>query len=105
MSKKQPLRSHIRDWRLERGLTLLQAAQLAGIDTGNLSRAERGLSGMDDATFAALAKVYGVSVAELSVAPEQAPRARQMGRLMTVMQTLDEKNLATLADLAERLRS
>ena len=105
MSKKQPIRSHIRAWRLEVGLTLLQAAIATGMDSANLSRAERGLAGMDDASFAALAQAYGITVAELSAPPEERHRAKQMGRVMAALQTLDEKSLAALAELAERMRT
>ena len=57
---------------------------------------------MDEATFAAIAKAYGISVAELSASPADADRARELGRLLDVARRLDAKGLRTLADLSEQ---
>lgn len=58
---------------------------------------------MDDATFAAIADAYGITVAELSAPPAEAERARELHRLMEAMRELDARRLGRLADLAEDL--
>lgn len=58
---------------------------------------------MDDKTFFAIARAYGITIAELSGPPADAERARQLHRLLSAAPSLDAGALQTLADLAERL--
>lgn len=52
----------LRDRRKSEGLTLSQAGELLKIDTGNLSRIERGKQLPGYATACALADLYGISL-------------------------------------------
>jgi transcriptional regulator with XRE-family HTH domain len=79
-------------------------AEAIGRDQSNVNKAEAGKSGVDDVTFARIADAYGITIAELSAHPDEAPRAQQMHRLMTAVQTMDREGLETLARLAEQLR-
>lgn len=51
--------------REEQGKTLEEIAALSGVDTGNLSRIERGIQGYTDATLRALAAALDVEPADL----------------------------------------
>ncbi len=51
---------------------------------------------MDDATFARVAKAYGISVAELSTHPNDQPRAQQLDLLLRNIQNLDADQLSRL---------
>lgn len=76
------LAKRLRVLRAERGLTLRQAAELAGVRAGTLSGIERGTSHARDVTLSKLAKVYDVPVADLledpavplAQAPQSGPR-------------------------------
>ena len=59
---------------------------------------------MDDATFEAIAKAYGITVAELSAPPKDADKARAMDRLLKAVKALDAEGVVTLASFAERLK-
>lgn len=60
----------IRGIRQAKMMTLEQVAKASGIDTGNLSRLERGLQGFSMEALAALCKVFGVSVSQLLAGTE-----------------------------------
>ena len=74
----------LRVLRAERGLTLRQAAEQAGVRPGTLSELERGLHRPHDITLSRVAKGYGVPVEDLLEEPvpfDDAPRgAGQWGR-------------------------
>jgi transcriptional regulator with XRE-family HTH domain len=104
MVRKHPARPHLKAWRNFLGKTSQWVANEIGTYHSTILRYEDGVSGVDDATFAALAKAYGVSVAELSVAPADAPRAREMDRILRAIQQMDTEGLAAVAAIAERLK-
>ena len=56
------LMKSLRKHRKEAGLTLSQAGKILKIDTGNLSRIERGKQIPGYATACALANLYGISL-------------------------------------------
>ena len=67
----------LRVLRAERGLTLRQAAEQAGVRPGTLSELERGLHRPHDITLSRVAKGYGVPVEDLLEEPvpfDDAPR-------------------------------
>lgn len=53
--------SPLRRTREARGLSLRQAAELAGMDSAHLSRVERGVEGLSVASLARLASVIGLT--------------------------------------------
>jgi transcriptional regulator with XRE-family HTH domain len=63
--------------RAERGLTLRQAAEQAGVRPGTLSELERGLHRPHDITLSRVAKGYGVPVEELLEEPVPLAEASQ----------------------------
>lgn len=69
----------------------------------SVSRWEKGEAGVDDATFDAIARAYGITVAELSAHPDDAGKAQALDRLMRALQSMDEEGLRALATMAERL--
>ncbi len=103
MKKKHPDRPHLAAWRRHFDITLQELANKLGTTHTSVMRWEKGESGVDDKTFAAIAEAYGITVAELSAPPTDAAAAREMHRLMTAMQRLKSGDLAVLADLAEKL--
>jgi transcriptional regulator with XRE-family HTH domain len=72
----------LRVLRAERGLTLRQAAEQAGVRPGTLSELERGLHRPHDITLSRVAKGYGVPVEDLLEEPVPLAEASQeAGRL------------------------
>lgn len=104
VAKNLTIRPHLRAWRLHLGQTLETVADALGTSHTTVIRWESGRHGVNDDTFAAIARHYGISPAELSAAPADAPKARQMARLLETMPKLTTEALATLADMAEHLR-
>jgi transcriptional regulator with XRE-family HTH domain len=78
-------------------------AENVGTSHSSVHRWELGTSGVDDRDFAAIARAYGISEAELSVHPRDAEKARQMHRVIVRLRQMDAEGVRTLADLAERL--
>src|SRR5215217_3611422 len=70
----------LRVLRAERGLTLRQAAEQAGVRPGTLSELERGLHRPHDITLSRVAKGYGVPVEELLEEPVPLAKASQETR-------------------------
>lgn len=103
MAKRHPIRPHLRAWRQHYDKTLEWLADELSVGVSTVFRWESGENGVQDETFAAIAKAYGITAAELSAPPAEAARARQLHRLMQAMQQLDDKRLSRLADLAEDL--
>ena len=103
MAKKLPIRPHLRAWRLTKGWKLVPISDRLGVSHSCVIAWEQGKAGVDDATFALIAEAYGVTVAELSVEPSHAPRARSLHRLLEAARSLDERRIGRLADLAEDL--
>ena len=56
----------IKKLRIARGLGLNEFARECGIDPGNLSRIERGISGAHMATLRRIAEALGVPLAEIA---------------------------------------
>ncbi len=80
-----PIGERVRSWRRYRGLSLAEAAGLAGISTSYLSMIERGLRPLDKLSKrAAIAEALGVSVADLSGLPHPASDAAQRRAHATV---------------------
>lgn len=71
----------LRVLRAERGLTLRQAAEQAGVRPGTLSELERGLHRPHDITLSRVAKGYGVPVEELLEEPVPLAEAPDTGRV------------------------
>src|SRR5829696_95221 len=65
----------LRVLRAERGLTLRQAAEQAGVRPGTLSELERGLHRPHDITLSRVAKGYGIDVEDLLEEPALAGKA------------------------------
>ncbi len=85
------------------GKSQIWLANELGTSHTSVRRQEVGESGVDDVTFAAIAKAYGITVAELSADPNQAERAQQMDRVMRAIQHLDQESLSVIAGFAERI--
>lgn len=103
MIRKHPTRPHLRAWRLRAGKTLEWVANEIGTSHTTVSRQEGG-TGVDDATFAAIACAYGITVAELSAPPDQAEKARALDCLLRTVRDMDAASIEVLAGLAARLK-
>lgn len=96
-------RPYLLAWRKKLNWTQSRLANELRTDHTTIGRYEKGQLRVDDATFARIAEVYGITPAELAAPPEEAERAREMHRIMTAIRDLDEGALRALADMAERL--
>ena len=96
-------RPYLRPWRKKLGWSQMRLANELGTTHTTIGRYEKGTLKVDDATFANIARVYGITEAELSAHPDDAVRAREMHRIMIAVRELDEVALRALADMAERL--
>ena len=103
MPKKHPVRPYLLAWREHLDKTQEWLANELGTHHSTVLRWEKRGAGVDDQTFAAIAKAYGITVAELSAPPGEAAKARQMDRLLRAIPKMDEEGLRTLATMAERL--
>jgi transcriptional regulator with XRE-family HTH domain len=103
MAKRHPIRPHLRAWRIHYGKTLEWVAAALGASHSTVLRWETGENGVQQETFEAIARAYGLTAAELSGPPEDASRARELHRIMTALQALDDRRLKHLASLAEDL--
>ena len=103
MAKRHPIRPHLRAWRLHFEKTLDWLANELGTSHSTVIRWETGENGVQQETFEAIARAYGITPAELSAPPKEAGRARELHRIMAALQALDDRRLQRLADLAEDL--
>ena len=81
------------------GWKLVPLADRLGVSHSSIIAWEQGKAGVDEETFASIAKAYGITAAELSVHPTDAPRARSVHRLLEAPRRLDERRIDRLADL------
>jgi transcriptional regulator with XRE-family HTH domain len=106
MNRQHPVRPHLRAWRKAMRKTLQAVGEAMGVSHSTVKRWEEG-GGMDDASFARLAAFYGVTVGELSDAPEARDRARLIGEILEAIPTLDDQRLrmlrAALPDATKKL--
>lgn len=103
MPKKHPVRPYLLPWRSKMGKTQEWLAEQIGVRHSTVNRQESGFSGVDDLTFAAIAKAYGITIAELSAHPDHSERARSLHRLMTRIANLSDSSIEALAGMAEQL--
>ena len=103
MRPKHPIRPHLYAWRVRLGRSSLWLAERLFRTHTSVLRWERGESGVDDATFDAIAAAYGITPAELSAHPNDAERARMLGQVMNVIRDLDTAQLQLLANTAAAL--
>jgi transcriptional regulator with XRE-family HTH domain len=104
MPNPHPPRPHLREWRLHLGHSLKWLADKLATSHPTVIRWERGESGVNDATFEAIARAYGITPAELSAPPSEAERARILHQLLQAIPNLTDKKLAALAGMAESLK-
>lgn len=104
MPKKHPIRPHLLAWRLKMDKSQEWLANELGTHHSTVLRWEKGTAGVDDQTFAGIAKAYGVTIAELSGRPEDASKARELDRLLRALPEIDEEGMRALAVMAERFR-
>jgi transcriptional regulator with XRE-family HTH domain len=104
MPKKHPNRPYLLAWRrhLEKSQEWL-AGEL-GTSHSTVLRWEKGQAGVDEKTFAEIARVYGITPAELSAHPNDASRSRELDRLWKAVAAMDNDGLHALATMAERLK-
>jgi|688.fasta_scaffold2209057_1 transcriptional regulator with XRE-family HTH domain len=103
MVKRHPIRPHLKAWRKKLGKRQTWLANEIGTNPSNIVRQERGEIGVDEATFAAIANAYGITIEELSAHPDQADKARATHRLSQAVQLLDSESVDILRGLAERM--
>jgi len=103
MVKQHSIRPHLKAWRKKLGKRQAWLAKEIGCHQSNVVRQERGDIGVGDATFAVIAKAYGITVEELSVHPSEAAKAQVLHRLSKAVQQMDSESIAILAGLAERM--
>ena len=103
MAKRHPTRPHLRSWRLHLGKTTLDLANILRTSHSTVLRWEAGENGVQQETFDAIARAYGITPAELSAPPAEAERARLLHRLMSILPQIDDRRLQRLTDLAEDL--
>ncbi|MBK1656868.1 helix-turn-helix domain-containing protein [Paracraurococcus ruber] len=104
MIRKHPTRPFLRAWRKRLGKTAEWLANEIGTVHSTVLRYEAGTTGVDDATFEAIAKAYGISIAELSAHPNDAEKARAMDRILRAIRDMDEEGLSVIAGFAERMK-
>ena len=104
MPNPHPPRPHLREWRLHLGRSLKWLADQLATSHPTVIRWERGESGVNDATFQAIARAYGITPAELSAPPSDAERARLLHKLMQTIPNLTDKKLAALTSMADTLK-
>lgn len=105
MPKKHPIRPHLFAWRTSMNRSQEWLAGELGTHHSTVLRWEKGVAGVDDQTFQRIAKAYGITVAELEGRPEDAPKARELDRLLRALPEIDEEGMRALAVLAERFRN
>lgn len=103
MPKKHPIRPHLEAWRRKMDKSQEWLANELGTHHTSVGRWEKGIAGVDNATFEQIARIYGITPAELAASPEDAEKARHVDRLMRALHQMDEEGLRTLATMAERL--
>ena len=103
MKKGHPTRPYLGAWRLHMKKKKIWLANEIGTSHTTVRRHELGELGVDDTTFAAIAKAYGITVEELSVHPSEAAKAQALHRLSKAVQQMDSESIAVLAGLAERM--
>lgn len=86
-----------------KGWSQTRLANELGTTHPTIGRYERGELTVSDAVMARIAAAYGITIAELSLPPEEAERARQLHRVMALIPRLNEDSLRLLAEMAERL--
>lgn len=74
MRKAHPKLPHLRAWREHFGKTQEWVAEQVSRAHSNVVRWESGQAGVDNETFAAIAKAYGITVAELTARPRTPPK-------------------------------
>jgi hypothetical protein len=104
MVKKHPIRPHLLAWRKKLAKTQFWLANELQTSQSNVQRQERGDIGVDDQTFSDIAKAYGITVAELSVSPEDADKARALDRLLRAVKKMDAEGISALASFAELIK-
>ena len=72
MVRREPLAARLRILRARRGLSMTDAAELAGVQRQTLARLERGEAKPHDHTLWKIARAYGVDVADLLTDEEPA---------------------------------
>lgn len=105
MRKQHPIRPHLLAWRTRLKKTQVWLANEIGTSHSTIQRAETGSLGMDDTTFEAIAKAYGITVAELSAHPDDAEKARALHRLHTIVRSLGAIEIEKLASVAESMNT
>ena len=103
MRKRHPDRPFLKSWRNKIGMTQEYLASLIGRDHSVIAKTERGQQGMDDETFAEIARVLGITVAELSAPPEERDKAKAMDRVLSAMRDMDAEALQAVTTFAERI--
>jgi transcriptional regulator with XRE-family HTH domain len=73
MVRREPLAARLRVLRARLGLSMTDAAELAGVQRQTLARLERGEAKPHDYTLSKIAGAYGVDVADLLTDEEPAP--------------------------------
>ena len=76
---------------------------MTGTTHTTIQRHERGLLGVADDTFAAIANAYGITIEELSAHPDEAEKAKAINRLMQAVRLLDGESVVIVAGVAERM--
>jgi transcriptional regulator with XRE-family HTH domain len=104
MVKRHPIRPHLLAWRRKMDKSQEWLANELRTHHTSVLRWEKGTAGVDDGTFAEIARIYGITEAELSASPDEAGKARELHRLMTILPKMDEEGMRALATLAERLQ-
>lgn len=104
MKKRHPIRPHLRAWRIHFDETLEGLAEKLRISHSTIQRWETGAIGVDDKQFAEIARVYGITLAELSEHPSERERMQKMDQVLQLVRDLDAEGLAAVATLASRLK-
>lgn len=104
MVKHHPKRPHLKAWRLHLEKTQEWLANEIGTSHSTVLRQERQDTGVDDETFAAIAKAYGITPAELSANPADRGKAAALDRLYKAVREQDAEGIALIAGYAERMK-
>lgn len=80
------MHEHLRAWRKLKGLSQEHVANILGVKHTTIGRWERGVMRLSTEDLQRLAHVYGITVAELSQAPEAADLVSRLAQVQDVVE-------------------
>lgn len=98
------MHQHLRAWRLFRGLSQEQVANMLGKRHTTIGRWERGRMKLSTADLEALSKIYNASVAQLNAPPATADLVKVLDRVQGIVSGMPADVLERWLTLGEDLK-